>query len=241
MGASVDVIPVARLALGFVPALAVVTVLFLWKSEGGRTAGYALTRMLAQLLLVGYLLVHVFDSGRASVVLGVIAVMMLAASWIALRTAGRRTAARFGQALVCVGLAGGSTLAWVAGGVLQIDPWYEPRTLIPLAGMIFGSAMNSVSLAIERFSAELERDVPILDARKIAFEASLIPITNSLFAVGLVSLPGMMTGQILSGVSPLIAARFQILVMCMLFGASGLASASFLFLRARDAQAATTE
>jgi putative ABC transport system permease protein len=102
--------------------------------------------------------------------------------------------------------------------------------MIPLAGMIFASAMNSVSLAGERLEAELSRDVPYDEARKIALQTSLIPIINSLFAVGLVSLPGMMTGQILSGVSPIIAARYQIMVMCMIFGSAGISSALFLSL-----------
>jgi len=66
--------------------------------------------------------------------------------------------------------------------------------------------------------------------RKSQTVASLIPITNSLFAVGLVSIPGMMTGQILSGASPLIAVRYQIMVMCMIYGASGVSSACFLTL-----------
>jgi len=61
-------------------------------------------------------------------------------------------------------------------------------------------------------------------------KAALIPIINSLFAVGLVSLPGMMTGQILSGISPLIAVRYQIMVMCMIFGAAGISAAAFLLL-----------
>jgi len=64
--------------------------------------------------------------------------------------------------------------------------------------------------------------------------ASLIPITNSLFAVGLVSIPGMMTGQILSGVSPIIAVRYQIMVMCMVFSAAGISSACFLTLVKSD-------
>ena len=67
-----------------------------------------------------------------------------------------------------------------------------------------------------------------------ALKASLIPITNSLFAVGLVSLPGMMTGQILSGVSPFIAARYQIMVMCMIFASAGISAASFLALVRAD-------
>ena len=119
--------------------------------------------------------------------------------------------------------------------VLDLHPWYWPRYVIPLAGMIFTNAMNSVSLAAERFEAELKRDVAYNEARAIALRASLIPITNSLFAVGLVSLPGMMTGQILSGISPLIAARYQIMVMCMVYGAAGISSASFLMLAKNQA------
>ena len=102
--------------------------------------------------------------------------------------------------------------------------------MIPIAGMIFANAMNSISLAIERLESELANDVDYDVARKIAFQASMIPIINSLFAVGLVSLPGMMTGQILSGVSPLIAVRYQIVVMCMIFGSGGITSAYFLSL-----------
>jgi putative ABC transport system permease protein len=88
--------------------------------------------------------------------------------------------------------------------------------------------MNAVSLAAERFMSEREDGLAYEDARRRAFKAAMIPVVNSLFAVGLVSLPGMMTGQILSGVSPLIAARYQIVVMSMLFGAAGLSTAWFL-------------
>ena len=84
--------------------------------------------------------------------------------------------------------------------------------------------------AAERMAAEQASGVAYESARQSALSASLIPLVNSLFAVGLVSLPGMMTGQILSGVSPLLATRYQIVVMCMLFGSSGLAAACYLFL-----------
>ncbi|HKJ53899.1 MAG TPA: ABC transporter permease, partial [Gammaproteobacteria bacterium] len=67
-------------------------------------------------------------------------------------------------------------------------------------------------------------------ARNSAFQAAMIPVTNSLLAVGLVSLPGMMTGQILAGTSPLIAARYQIIVMCMIFSSAGISAALFLWL-----------
>lgn len=106
--------------------------------------------------------------------------------------------------------------------------------MIPLAGMIFANAMNSVSLAGERLMAEINRNISYEQARIIALQASLIPITNSLFAVGLVSLPGMKTGQILSGVSPFIAARYQIMVMCMMFASAGISSTIFLALVRSD-------
>lgn len=105
-----------------------------------------------------------------------------------------------------------------------------PQYMIPIAGMIFANCMNSVSLAVERLSAEISRGIDYDTAKKIALKAALIPITNSLFAVGLVAIPGMMTGQILSGVSPTIAARYQVMVMCMIFGSTGISAACFLTL-----------
>ena len=105
-----------------------------------------------------------------------------------------------------------------------------PRYTVPIAGMIFASSMNGISLAAERLQAEMDRNIDYVSARGISLRAALIPITNSLFAVGLVSLPGMMTGQILSGISPLIAVRYQIMVMCMIFSAVGLSSYLFLVL-----------
>ena len=122
-------------------------------------------------------------------------------------------------------------------GVLDLQHLYSPSSVIPLAGMIFAGAMNSISLAGERLEAEINRDVTYEQSRSIALQASLLPITNTLFAVGLVSLPGMMTGQILSGVSPLIAVRYQIMVMCMIFGSAGISSAMFLTLVKSDVTA----
>ena len=184
--------------------------------------------MVAQLLLVGYILVYIFEADTPLVVLAVIAVMVLAASWIALRTVSRLRRGLFRVVLFSVLFGGGLTLALITQGVLTLDPWYDPTVTVPLAGMIFAASMNAVSIAAERVFAELNRGVPFIEARSIALQAGLIPITNSLLAVGLVSLPGFMTGQILSGVSPLIAVRYQVMVMCMVFGASGLSAAFFL-------------
>jgi len=96
--------------------------------------------------------------------------------------------------------------------------WFEPNLVVPIAGMIFANSMNTVSLAAERFESEFKRGENYISARRTALDATLIPQINSLFAVGLVALPGMMTGQILSGVDPNIAVRYQIMVMWMIFG-----------------------
>ena len=156
--------------------------------------------------------------------------MVLIASWIALGTIKEKRNSLFWYAFISIIIGGGINLFLVTQFVLLLDPWYMPRYMIPLAGMIFASSMNGISLAAERLEAEFDRGIHYENARGIAFKTSLIPITNSLFAIGLVSLPGMMTGQILSGTSPLIAVRYQIMVMCMVFSAVGISSFIFLVL-----------
>ena len=156
--------------------------------------------------------------------------MVVIGSWIALRILNEKRINLLKYAIISIALGGGINLFAVTQLLLQLDPWYKPRFMIPLAGMIFSSAMNGVSLAAERLQAEIDKGIKYDNAKRVAFKASLIPIINSLFAVGLVSLPGMMTGQILSGTSPLTAARYQIMVMCMIFNSVGLASYIFLSL-----------
>jgi putative ABC transport system permease protein len=117
--------------------------------------------------------------------------------------------------------------------VLDLDSLYEPRYVIPIAGMIFANSMNVISLAIERFEKELSRNEKFKKAREISFKASMIPQINSLLAVGLVALPGMMTGQILSGVDPLIAVRYQIMIMIMAISSGGMATIFYYILKSK--------
>ena len=227
MNHAIQNIPLINLSIAFVPALVTIIILFKW-SLNASNALYAMSRMLVQLLLIGYFLSYIFESDNAGIVILVLAVMVFASSWIALGTIAEKRVQLYRQALIAISVGGGMTLLLITQGVLTLDPWYSAPTMVPIAGMIFANAMNSVSLAAERLNAEINRQVPYDEARVIAFQSSLIPVINSLFAVGLVSLPGMMTGQILSGVSPLIAVRYQIMVMCMVFGAAGIATAYFL-------------
>lgn len=229
MNHTINTIPLINLSVAFVPVLVTIFILFKW-SLNSKNALYAVSRMLVQLLLIGYFLSYIFDSDSAWVVLLVLMVMVLASSWIALGTVADKRRLLYKPAFVAITVGGGLTLILITQGVMLLDPWYSAQSLIPIAGMIFANAMNSVSLAAERLNAEITRNVSYGDARNIALQSSLIPVMNSMFAVGLVSLPGMMTGQILSGVSPLIAVRYQIMVMCMVFGAAGIATAYFLVL-----------
>ncbi len=193
--------------------------------------------MLIQLLLIGYLLSFIFETENAGLILLVLLIMITASGWIALSSLDVQRGALFKYSFLSILTGGGMTLFLVTEGVLDLDPWYKPQLLIPLAGMVFANAMNSVSLAAERLNAEIKNGVPYLEARRTALHAALIPLVNSLFAVGLVSLPGMMTGQILSGVSPLIAVRYQIMVMLMIFGSAGITAALFLVLSRKEFRA----
>lgn len=228
-------IPLSHLLVAFVPSALLLVVMHRWKL-GSRTALYANARMLAQLLAVGYVLTYVFETEHPAVIVAVIAVMVGVSAWIALRPLGRAGLDLYARTLAAIAGSGLTMLAIVTQLVLDLPRWFEPSFVIPLGGMIFANTMNTVSLAAERFESERRRDAELADARRIALDAALIPQINALLAVGLVSLPGMMTGQILSGIEPMVAVRYQIMVMCMVFGAGGFGAVAYLTLAARDAR-----
>ena len=211
------------------PVLIVIIILNKWSLDWKKPL-HATFRMLIQLTLVGYVLRYIFYSEAPSLLLIILILMVFVSTYIALGVVKKDRANLFWITILAIAIGGGVNLLIVTKFILVLDPWYQPRYLIPLAGMIFSSAMNGVSLAVERLYTELGRNVTYQDAKGLAMKAALLPITNSLLAVGLVSLPGMMTGQILSGISPLIAVRYQIVVMCMIFSSVGLSSYLFLVL-----------
>ena len=127
-----------------------------------------------------------------------------------------------------------ATGVWILG-VVGLHPWYDPRYFIPLGGMIMGNSMTSVALGAERLhsgllgsSAEVEGALmlgatPADAARpfvKHAFGAAVLPTVNSMMGMGIVFLPGMMTGQILAGAEPVEAVKYQILIMGLIMGAT---------------------
>ncbi len=231
-------IPWARLLWLLLLIAPVLWGLYRWRLGPG-TALRAMVMMVLRLIILGYGLVYIFETQHGGVVLLVLTVMLAAASWIGLRTAPDLRRRLLPKAFGVLVVVGAWALALVTQGVLRVSPWYRPQVLIPLGGMIFANSMNALSLALDRTVAEMRRGEPYARARQLGLHAALIPILNALMSVGLVSLPGMMTGQILSGVSPLIAVRYQILVMGMIFGAAGLSVLGFLLWAEPELHSAT--
>lgn len=221
-------IPLSLLFASLFPVFIVLFVQYKW-SLNYKEGLYAVTRMLGQLLLIGYVLGFIFNTDSSGVILLTLSIMLSASAWIALRTIPTQRGELYFTAIICIAIGGGVILVLITQIVLNLDPWYQPRYMIPLAGMIFAYSMNAISLSSERYFDELSRGQGREPARTAAYRAGLIPMTNSFFSVGLVLIPGMMTGQILSGTDPLIAARYQIMVMAMVFGSGGLSSALFLY------------
>jgi putative ABC transport system permease protein len=217
------------IAIAFIPVLVTLVIIFYW-SNSIRHASIAILRMLMQLLLIGYVLEFIFNANNQWIIIAVLCFMLTAASWIAMGAMPVKRSSLLAYSLAAIAVGGLFNLFLITQGVLHANPWYQPSIMIPLAGMIFSNSMNSVSLAGERLFSELGHHEDYTRARNVAFQAAMIPITNSLLAVGLVSLPGMMTGQILAGTSPLVAARYQIIVMCMIFSSAGISTALFLWL-----------
>lgn len=189
----------------------------------------ASARMLIQLIGIGYLLNLLFTYDSIWVGLCILTFMLAVASYIAIRPIHNKSLRNYGIAWLAICIGAGLNLAWILLAVLNLEPWYQPRQVIPLAGMVFSVGMNALSIAIERYEKELEHEPS--NARHLAINAATISHINMLLAVGLVSLPGMMTGQILSGVSPLVAVRYQIMVMSMLVGTSTMVLITYFYLR----------
>jgi putative ABC transport system permease protein len=209
--------------------LGVVAWVFVTVGSSVKVLSYAASRMVLQLVSIGFVLNFLFATKNWLVVTLVLVFMLLVAAWISLRPLAARKTDLYLKALLALSVGCIPMLLFVLIFVLELDPWYEPSYSITLAGMVFSNSMNSLSLAAERSQGTPGREGAPADY-KVIFDASLIPIINSFFAVGLVALPGMMTGQILSGVHPFVAIRYQIVVMVMVLVASCLSS--YVYLRA---------
>jgi putative ABC transport system permease protein len=211
-----------------------------------RQLGLAAARLVVQLVLVGYVLRAVFALGSAALTLLIILLMALAAAReVAARP--ERQFTRFGNYAIAAGVVAAAT-AVTAGLALATairpHPWWRPHEAIPLAGIILGSVLNAGSLALDTMLDGAVRERPAIEARlslgvpfgtalrpllRNAARRGMLPIINQMSAAGIITLPGIMTGQILAGMDPLEAVKYQILLMFLLAGASGLTAVGIAF------------
>lgn len=204
-------------------------------------------RTTAQLLIVGIILKTVFTEAKLSWVIFITLVMLGVASWEILARQKRKLRGIWGFGISTLSLFVSSFLITIIALVLivKVDPWYTPQYAIPLLGMLLGNTMNGIALGMDRliqtawqqrFVIEQrlmlgERDVDaIRDIRHDSMRAGMIPIINAMAAAGIVSLPGMMTGQILAGSEPIEAVKYQILIMFLVTAGTGFGVISVLHL-----------
>ncbi len=205
-------------------------------------------RTFVQLLAVGYLLRYVFALDAWWAVLAMLLLMVGAAARAALARQSRRPRRFVGITFLAMVVSAALVTAMVTQVILEVDPWYAPRYLIPITGMILGNCLNGIALGLERLLSDLAAQRGRIEALQAlgadpweasgdlfrdALRAAMIPTINALMVVGIVSLPGMMTGQILAGVDPLLAVKYQIVVMLMLAAGTALGSLLLLWLALR--------
>ncbi|HEX8784779.1 MAG TPA: iron export ABC transporter permease subunit FetB [Telluria sp.] len=210
----------------------------------------AAVRMVVQLLIVGVVLRVVFAGGSPAATLAVIVFMIgAAANEVALRP--KQRLAGFGNhriSAAVVSCAGVATVILALLTAIRPEPWYAPRYAIPLMGIVLGSVLNGASIALDGVLDGAVRERAKIEARlalgasfheaigpvlRDAVRRGLIPIVNQMSAAGIITLPGIMTGQLLAGMDPMQAVKYQILLMFLLAGASGVAAVGAALLGAR--------
>ena len=199
----------------------------------------AALRMTVQLLLVGLVLQALFATVSLWLTALVALIMALFAGREILSRQERRLKGWWGYGIgsATMLLAGMVVTVLALNGPLRPEPWYDPRYAIPLFGMILGNAMTGISLGLDGLTSLVGRERAAIEAQltlgatrwralrpiaQRALRTGFTPMLNSMAAAGVVFLPGMMTGQILSGVAPEQAVKYQILVLFLIAGASGL-------------------
>ncbi len=208
----------------------------------------AAVRMTAQLLLLGFALEAIFELDSPYPVVAVGFVMATLAGISAVNRTRRRFPRIYWDSLVSVMGAAAIVTGFILVGVIRVEPWFDPQYMIPLLGMMLGNALNSISLALDRFmeGAISQRDLveaklamgatrweAAHDLVKESLRTATIPLMNSMMVMGVVSLPGMMTGQILAGASPIDAVRYQIAIVFAIASATTLGALGITLLAYR--------
>lgn len=234
-----DYIHISNGQLGFAAVLILVNLaLSVWLRLGlGKSLAIASARMVTQLLLVGFILEYIFALRSPLAVVGIGIVMASFAGFAAVNRTRRRFAGIYFNSLISV-LASAFVVTGAALlGIINVSPWYEAQYAIPLLGMLLGNILNGISLALDRFMEGAVRERGLIESKlalgatrweaahtllRESLRTGMIPTINSMMVMGVVSLPGMMTGQLLAGASPAAAVRYQIVIMFMIAAATAL-------------------
>jgi putative ABC transport system permease protein len=202
-------------------------------------------RTVVQLLLVGLVLEQIFAVQSPPLVLVWMLFMATVAGIASVRRTGRRYPGIWWDSVLCIWLASWVITGMALTGIVRVDPWWKAQYAIPLLGMILGNALNGISLGLDRLGEELtgrrgevelrlalgaSRWQAALPPLRSAIRTGMIPIVNSMSIAGLVSLPGMMTGQLLAGVSPLEAVKYQIVIMFLIAAGTALGTVGVVLL-----------
>ncbi|MCP9848635.1 ABC transporter permease [Cyanobium sp. Morenito 9A2] len=203
----------------------------------GRSLVVASLRMVVQLLLVGSVLEWLFRQDDALLIVLVAVAMALIAAVSAVQRTRRRFAGIYLNSLLTVLASAALVTGLAVVGLIRPQPWYDPQYLIPLLGMVLGNTLNGLTLGLDRFMEGLRsgrdrvetalalggtRWEACQEVVRDAIRVAMIPTINSMMVMGLVSLPGMMTGQILQGAAPEAAVRYQIVILFMIASATAL-------------------
>lgn len=199
------------------------------------------TRMVVQLALVGLVLEALFAHAEPYWVASMALVMLLLAGWEVVARQRRRLAGwwSFGLSTGSMFISSFTVTVFALIVLVQAEPWYEPRYAIPLLGMLLGNTMNGVALSQDRLIEGAWQQRDVIEARLMlgqtwqqavrplmreSMRSGMIPMINAMAAAGVVSLPGMMTGQILAGSPPAEAVKYQILIFLLITVGSGFAT-----------------
>jgi UDP-glucose/iron transport system permease protein len=207
-------------------------------------------RMAVQLFLIGYVLKALFAGDHPAWVALLALAMLLVAGRETLSRQRRRLKGPWGYALGTGALfvAAFSVALLALTVMLSPEPWYRPRYAIPLLGLMLGNTMTAVALGLNHLLAEaaarreqIEQRLglgeayheAVADIRREAVHTGIIPVVNAMAAAGIVSLPGIMTGQILAGAPPVEAVKYQILIMLLIGASAGLGLFAAVWLACR--------
>ncbi len=202
-------------------------------------------RTVVQLFLLGYALHVLFTLDEAWLVLSVFLFMVFFAALTIRSRIKEKRVSFFWPIFIAMVISYSLVSYFVTAVVVGVEPWWKPQYYIPLAGMVIGNSMNAIAIALDRLLGELRKRRQEVEMKLClgadyheashemfanAMRAGMIPSINAMMAVGVVFIPGMMTGQIIAGADPLLAIRYQIVVMVMLVGATTIGTILVLWL-----------